>query len=158
MDDLLTSHSIEGRDVPDFEMLYAKKACVLRKIIANSNFRRRVSVAEWRAQKHYRFLRGRQFAYMIYDHFRATGAYDAAHDLSVFFNINLHDGDIQVFDTRWDQSSINSMWDTSGECPWRSVQIDNTRVCSASNSIGYVRPRNGSRSSNAKLSKNWRPW
>ena len=87
IDDLLTSQSIEGRDFPDFEMLDAKVACVLRKILANSNFRRGVSVAEQRAQKHDRFLRGRQVANMIYDDFRATGACDTAHDLSDFFNI-----------------------------------------------------------------------
>ena len=33
---------------------------------------------EQRAQKHYRFLRGRQIACMVADHFRATGAYDAS--------------------------------------------------------------------------------
>ena len=40
---------------------------------------------------------------MIYDHFRATGAYDIAQGLSDLFNICLHDDDVQDFDTRWDQ-------------------------------------------------------
>ena len=40
---------------------------------------------------------------MIYDHFRATGAHDAAFDLSDLFNVSLQRGDIQDFETRWDQ-------------------------------------------------------
>ena len=78
IDDLMMSQSTEVKDFPDFEMLDVKTAFALRKILSNSNFRRRVSVEEQRAQKPDRFLRGGQIAYMIYDHFRATGAYDAA--------------------------------------------------------------------------------
>ena len=37
------------------------------------HFRKRVSVEEQRAQKYNRFLRGRQIAWMIYEHSRATG-------------------------------------------------------------------------------------
>ena len=82
-------------------MLDAKIASALKKIISNQHFPRRVSVEEQRAQKHYRFLRGRQIAYMIFDHFRATGAYDAAQDLSDLFNVFLQGDDIQDFGTRW---------------------------------------------------------
>ena len=73
--DLVTSWSNEGRAVPDFEMLDAKVASALEEIITNQPFGRRVNVEEQTAQKHHRFfLRGRQIAYMIYDHFRATGS------------------------------------------------------------------------------------
>ena len=41
-DDLLSLQSFEGRRVPDFEMLDAKIASALRKIISNYKFRRRV--------------------------------------------------------------------------------------------------------------------
>ena len=41
---------------------------------------------------------------MIYDHFRATGAYDAGQDLSDLFNVSLHGDDIRDVDTRWDQT------------------------------------------------------
>ena len=51
-DDLLTSQSSQGKYFPDFEMLDAKMASALRKIISNSNFNRRVSVEEQRGQKH----------------------------------------------------------------------------------------------------------
>ena len=54
-------------------MLDAKIASALEKIISNPRFRRSVSVEEQTAQKYYRFRRGRQIAYMIYDHIRVTG-------------------------------------------------------------------------------------
>ena len=41
---------------------------------------------------------------MIYDHFPATGAHDAAQDLSDLFNVFLRGDDLQDFDTRWDQA------------------------------------------------------
>ena len=56
--------------VPNFEMLDAKIASALNKIIQNSHFKKKVSLEEQKAQKEDRFLRGRQIAYMIYDHFR----------------------------------------------------------------------------------------
>ena len=43
---LLTSLSIEGRDFPEFEMLDAKIASALERIISNQYFRRRVNVEE----------------------------------------------------------------------------------------------------------------
>ena len=104
VDDLMTSQSIEGRFFDDFEMLDAKIASALKEIISNQHFRRRVSVEEHTAQKYDRFLRGRQIAYTIYDHFRATGAHDAALDLSDIFNVSLQGGDMQDFDTMWDQA------------------------------------------------------
>ena len=119
----MTSQSIEGRrDFTDFEMLDAKIASGLQKVISSVHFRRRVIVEEQRAQKYDRFFRRRQIAYMIYDHFRATGAHDAAHGLSDLFNVCLHEDDIQDFDTRWDQALL-----TAGEIGTES------RFCSASN-------------------------
>ena len=77
--DELTSRSIVVRtDFPDFDMLDAMIKAALNKLLkTQSNFWNRVSVEEQRAQKHDRFLRGRQIAYMIYEHFRATGACEA---------------------------------------------------------------------------------
>ena len=84
-------------------MLDAKIASALKKILSSVNCRRRVSVEEQRASKSDRFLRGRQIAYMLCDHFRATGAYDAAHGLSDLFNIGLQNDDVHDFDARRDQ-------------------------------------------------------
>ena len=53
------------------------------------------------------FLRGRQIVYMIYAHFRATGAYEAVQGLLDLFNIRLQNDDVQDFDTRWDQALLS---------------------------------------------------
>ena len=127
-DDLVTSQSVEGRsDVPDFEMLDARIASALRKIIINTSFKRRVSVEEQRAQKHNRHLRGRQIAYMIYDHFQATGAYDAAQGLSDLFKYS------QDFDRRWEILL------------GRFIQNEVAGFRTISNCGGYVQPRIDSR-------------
>ena len=55
-----------------------------------------------RAQKDDRFSRGRQIAYMIYEYFRATGAYEAVQRLSTLFAYSLQNDDVQDFDARWD--------------------------------------------------------
>ena len=107
MDDLFTSRSITGRnDIPDFDMLDAMIASVLKKLLTRVHFRKRISVEEQRAQKDDRFLRGRQIAHMIYEHFRATGAYEAVQGPSDLFNMRSQNDDVQDFDTRWDQALL----------------------------------------------------
>ena len=51
------------------EMLDARIASALNKIIQNSCFKTKVNLEE-QAQKDDPFLRGRQIAHMIYEHFR----------------------------------------------------------------------------------------
>ena len=60
-----------------FEVLDARSASALNRIIHNSQFKRKVSLEEMKAQKEDRFLRGRQIAYLIYEYFRVTGANDS---------------------------------------------------------------------------------
>ena len=72
VDELKSSSSIRGISMPNFEVLDARIASELNKIIHNSHFKRRISLEEQKAQKQDRFLRGRQIAYMIYDYFRVT--------------------------------------------------------------------------------------
>ena len=74
VDELRSSSSIRGISMPNFEVLDARIASALNKIIHNSHFKRRISLEEQKAQKQDRFLRGRQIAYLIYDYFRVTGA------------------------------------------------------------------------------------
>ena len=96
IDDLMTSRSITRRtEFPDCDMLDAKIASALNKIITSVHFRMRVTVEEQRAQKYDRFLRGRQIAYMIYEYFRAARAYQAVQGLSDLFNTRLHNDDVQ---------------------------------------------------------------
>ena len=80
LEELKSSRSIAGKKFPNFEMLDARIAFALNKIIPNSHFKKKVSLEEQKAQKEDRFLRGRQIAFMIYDNFRATGAHDAVLD------------------------------------------------------------------------------
>ena len=78
VDDLRSSSSTRGISMPNFEVLDARIASALNKIIHNSHLKRRVSLEEQKAQKESRFLRGRQIAYLIYDYFRVTGANDTS--------------------------------------------------------------------------------
>ena len=76
VDDLKSSCSIRGTQGPDFEVLDAKIASALNRIIHNTRFKKRVSLEETKAHKEDRFLRGRQIAYLIYEYFPVTGAND----------------------------------------------------------------------------------
>ena len=58
VDDLKTSQSIRGRRVPNLEMVDAKIASALKKIIMNSYFKKKVSLEEQNAQMEDRFLSG----------------------------------------------------------------------------------------------------
>ena len=70
--------------MPNFEVLDARIASALNKIIHNSHFKRRISLEEQKAQKQDRFLRGRQIAYLIYDYFRVTGSHDSVENYADF--------------------------------------------------------------------------
>ena len=88
-------------------MLDAMFASALKRLLDKYiRFRQRVSVEEQRAQKYDRFLRGRQIAYMVYEHFRATRAYEAVQELSDLFSLRLQNDDVQDFDTRWEQAPL----------------------------------------------------
>ena len=58
--------------MPNFEVLDARIASALNKIIHNSQLKRRISLEEQKAQKQDRFLRGRQIAYLIPEYFRVS--------------------------------------------------------------------------------------
>ena len=96
VDDLKSSRSTQGHThFPNSEMLDARIA-----IISNSQFKKKVSLEEQKAQKEDRFLRGRQIAYMIYDNFRVNDAHDTVLDYADLFSAPLYDDNIQEFDTR----------------------------------------------------------
>ena len=71
VDDLKSSCSIRGIRMPNFEVLDAKIASALNRIIHNTRFKRKISLEEMNAHKEDRFLRGRQIAYLIYEYFRS---------------------------------------------------------------------------------------
>ena len=66
-EELKPSRSVSGTNFPHFEMLDAKIASALNKIIQNSLFKKNVRLKEKKA----RFPRGRQIAFMIYDYFES---------------------------------------------------------------------------------------
>ena len=84
-------------------MLDANIASSLKKIIHNSNFKKRNNLAVQKAQLDDRFLRGKQIAFMIYEFFRVTGAHEAILGYPELFGIIFHGGDVQGFFTRWDE-------------------------------------------------------
>ena len=138
IDELMTSRSIvERTDSPDYDMLDATIASALKKLLdRHAHFRRRVSVEEQRAQKYDRFFSGRQIAFLIYEHFRATGAYEAVEGLSDLFNIRLQNDNVQDFDVRWDQALLSAI-----ETPTEMVLEGSNKVkiagfCSVSDCIG----------------------
>ena len=102
----MTSLSIlERTDFTDFDMLDAMIASALKRLLdKHIHFRKRVSVEEQRAQNFDRFFRGRQIAYMVYQHFRATVAYEAEQGLSNLFSKSVQDDNVQDFDVRWDRA------------------------------------------------------
>ena len=100
--DLKSSSSTRGIPMPKFEVLDARIASALNKIVHNSHFKRRISLEEQKAQKQDRFLRGRQIAYLIYEYFRVTEANDSVESYADLFTISLRNDDIQEFDSKWD--------------------------------------------------------
>ena len=89
-------------------MLDAMIASALKNLInTQSIFRKGVSVEEQRAQNSDQFLRGRQIAYMIYEYFRATGAYATVQGLADLVSMTLQDDDVQDFDVRWDHALLS---------------------------------------------------
>ena len=103
LEGLKFSRSVSGKNFQNFEMLDAKIASALNKVIQISQFKQKVSLEELKEQKEDRFLRGRQIPFMIYDYFRLTGAHDTVLDCADSFSVTLHDDNIQEFDTRWDE-------------------------------------------------------
>ena len=98
----MSSSSIRGIQMPNFEILDARTASALKRIIHRSHFKRRISLEEHKAQKQDRFLRGRQIAYLIYEQFRVTGTDDSVENYTDLFTISLRNDDIQEFDSKWD--------------------------------------------------------
>ena len=102
VDDFMSSSSKRGIQMPNFEVLDARIASELKRIIHNSHFKRRISLEEPKAQKQDRFLRGRQIAYLIYEYFRVTGANDSVENYADQFTIGLRNDDIQEFGSKRD--------------------------------------------------------
>ena len=102
LDDLKSSRSIRGNHGPNFEVLDTRFASALNRIIQNTRFKKKVSLEEMKDAKEYRFLRGRQIAYLIYEYFLVTGANDSAENFADLFAVVLRNDGLQEFDSKWD--------------------------------------------------------
>ena len=107
VDELRSSSSTRGFSMPNFEVLDARIASALNKIIHNSQFRRRISLEGQKTQKQDRFLRGRQIAYLIHDYLRVTGTDDSVENYTDLFTFSLRNDDIQEFDSKWDGNLLS---------------------------------------------------
>ena len=103
VDDHKYSRSIKGTPGPDFELLDARLASALNKIVQNTRFKKKVSPEEMKAHKEDRFLRGRQLADLIYEYLRVTGNNDSVEISADLFTVVLRNDDIQEFDSKWDE-------------------------------------------------------
>ena len=127
VDDLRSSSSIRGISMPNFQVLDARIASALNKIIHNSHFKRKISLEEQKAQKEDRFLRSRQIAYLIYEQFRVTGTDDSVENYTDLFTIALRNDDILEFDSKRD-GILLSMTKIPHDDILEGGQIKNTRV------------------------------
>ena len=109
VDDLKSSSSTRSIQMPNCEVLGARIASALNKIIHNSHFKRRISLEEPKDQQQDRFLRGRQIAYLIHEYFRVTGANDSVENYADLFTIVLRNDDIQKFDSKLDGILLSMM-------------------------------------------------
>ena len=87
---------------PNFEVLDARIASALNRIIRNISFKKKGQSGGMKAHKEDRFLRGRQIAYLIYEYFRVAGANDSVENYIDLFTIVLRNDDTQEFDSKWD--------------------------------------------------------
>ena len=111
--------------MPDFEVLDAKIAAALNRIIQNTRFKKKVSLEEMKAQK----VRGGQIAcVMIYEYFRVTGTHDSVENYADLFIIALRNDDIQEFDSKWDGILLSMTQIPSDDILEGFVQLKNTRV------------------------------
>ena len=153
LEDWKSSRSVSWKDFPNFDMLDAKIASALNKIIKNSHFKKKVSLDEQKAQKEDPFLRGRQIAFMTYNDFRVTGVHDTALDYADLFSVTIRDDNVQEFDTRWDEVLL-SMWKIPSDDFLESLyNLRKTLVRATQNRIGIVRHGDSSEKIDAQLSK-----
>ena len=108
VDDLKSSSSVRGIEMPNFEVLDARIASALNRITHYSHFKRRISLEEQKAQKEGRFLRGRQIAYLIDEYFRVTGSQRfCPRTTPTYSPLVFENDDIQEFDSKWDGNLLS---------------------------------------------------
>ena len=102
VDDLKSSCSVRGIHMQNFEVLDAKIASALNRIIHNTQFKRKVNLEEQKKlKKRTVSCVERQIAYLIYEYFQVTGANESVENNADLSTIALRNDDIQEFDSKW---------------------------------------------------------
>ena len=135
VDDLKPSCSLRGIRMPDFEVLDAKIASALNRIIHNTSFKKKISLEEQKAQKEDRFLRGGQIAHLIYQYFRVTGANEILSRimptyLQFLFEMMIFRNSIRnwtKFYHQWRKSHPMTSWKVCTD--WDYEGLNNSRPC-----------------------------
>ena len=110
VDELRTSSFTRGISMPNFEVLDARIASALNRIIHNSHFKRRVSLEEQKPKKRtVSFVENRSL-FLIYEYFRVTGANDSVEIYADLFPIGLRNDDIQEFVERASNPPFEQEW------------------------------------------------
>ena len=152
LDELKSSRSVCGEDFPNFEMVDAKFASALNKIIQISSSKRRSVSRSRKPRKRIGF----------YEEDKSPSWSTTTFELLVLmiqywtmrlFSVTRHDDNIQEFDKRWDKSSIVYVEDSIRWYLGKSVQIEDTWVCATQNRIGIVPHGDSSKDIDAQLSK-----
>ena len=85
--------------MPNVEVLDAKIASALNRIIHNSHFQKKgQSGGTKRLENKDRFLRGKQIANLIHENFWVIGANDSVENFADLFAVVLRNDDVQEFD------------------------------------------------------------
>ena len=119
VDDLKSSSSVRGIQMANFEVLDARVASALNRIIQNTRFKKKVSLEEMKAHKEGCFLRGRQIAYLIYEYFWVAGANDSVENYADLFTVVLRNDVIQEFDSKWDEILLSMTKDSHLMTSWK---------------------------------------
>ena len=157
LDELKSSRSTAGQDFPNFEMLDAKIASALKKLLTSAHFRKIVSVEEQRAQKDDRFLRLRQY----YSLLRKTTDSCAWGSIRLCWFVLCYFPWWQHSGIRYKMGRSFIVFVKKKTFRWylgNSVQIEDMWVWSTQNSIRNVRDGDSSKDIDAQLSKMKRWW
>ena len=95
VDELRSSSSSRGIPMPNFEVLDARIASALNKIIHYSHFKRRISLEEQKGPEEGPFPSWQTDCLVI-------GIQDSVENYADLFTISLRNDDIQEFDSKWD--------------------------------------------------------
>ena len=102
VDDLMSSSSFRGIQMPNFWSTRFEGCFSTEQNHPKFSLQKKNQSGGTKGPEAGQFLRGRQIAYLIYEHFRVTGSHDSVENYADLFTIGLRNDDIQEFDSKWD--------------------------------------------------------